>query len=193
MNNIRTFIALDIPPNIKKTIFNLYSPFLNEKIKKIKWVPKENLHLTLKFLGEINQQTLEKVIHNLLQIKLPEPVNLKLFSCGIFPNLKFPKVLWLSFEEKEKKILNSLVKKIETSMEQIGFKKEKRDFIPHLTIARVKLFNTRDIENFKKIFTKLKQKMEEKEFKYFSVSKLTLFKSTLTPKGSVYTIIKEFQ
>ncbi|NQU98114.1 RNA 2',3'-cyclic phosphodiesterase [Candidatus Woesearchaeota archaeon] len=175
---MRLFIAIDICKELKQEIANI-----QEKIKdlgRIKTVLEKNLHLTLKFLGEVDAP--EKIIELLEKIDFKE-FSITSSNIGFFPSDNFINVVWIGF--KEANGLIELQKKICETLSK-DFKKEK-DYIPHLTIARIKYLSPEE----KAEILKLKQQdMKEITFKTPSFK---LMKSTLTDKGPVYEVLKEFK
>ncbi|MFC1643685.1 RNA 2',3'-cyclic phosphodiesterase, partial [Chlamydiota bacterium] len=103
---------------------------------------------------------------------------------GVFPNFSDPKILWVGIEQGADRISN-LAKKIDDLLQPIGFKKEKRAFVPHITIARIKNINNKDM--FKEKVLKYKETFFAEE----TISMISLMKSDLTSQGAVYTSIKE--
>lgn len=190
---IRTFLALDLHEKIRKDIHNLYNSLQNKFKIKVRWVAFENLHLTIKFLGNIQEKRLDKIIKKLENLDLRLNINLILDSYGVFPPKGIPRVLWVSFKEKEEDYqLSSLFKTIEHELKTLGFPKEKRKFTPHITIARLKLKNKTESEKFNKLLEIFKSNFDKTEKEFFTINKLTLFKSELKPSGAVYCKIKEF-
>ncbi|MDD5686683.1 MAG: RNA 2',3'-cyclic phosphodiesterase [Elusimicrobia bacterium] len=182
---MRLFIAVNIKEENKKEVLKIQSTF-KESFFDIKWVESENLHLTLKFLGEIAE---EKV--NPLKEKIKQLVSgIKKFEIdfcrtGVFPNIEFPRVLWIGVEKGETELKN-LSQNIETSLEEIGFEKEKKLFSVHLTIGRFR--SGKNKEKLKDIIKKVSvEKYED------IVESVFLIRSTLTANGPVYNIIEEFQ
>ncbi len=170
---MRTFIAIEIPEGIRKKVDGLIKSF-SEKNLPIKWVKFENLHITLKFLGEIKEEKLSDIHTVLKNIAEKHPAfELNLESLGCFPNKKNPRVLWIGVNQG-KKLINQLVLNLEQELLPLGFKKEKR-FHPHLTIGRIKRFCQIDDILAQKFVCGL-----------FWVDSLTLFKSTLRPEGPIY-------
>jgi RNA 2',3'-cyclic 3'-phosphodiesterase len=130
---VRLFIAIEIPGEIG----NALAAFLKELQKtapKAKWVRPENLHLTLKFLGETDEAMLGQIEGSLKTIRSPEPVVLEFRGLGLFPNEKRPRVFWLGMEASAN--LWRLASDIDRSVQQLGFPLEQRPFTPHLTLAR---------------------------------------------------------
>ena len=163
----RCFIAIDIPKEIKKEIVNFQEilPMFEGKVTE-----EENLHLTLKFLGEISEAQVDEVKNALKTIKLKK-FKARLGDSGLF-SPSFIKILWIKIEN-----CDELQTAIDNSLEKM-FKKEK-GFMSHLTIARVK--SVRDKKIFLNAFKGLKPESLEFEVKSFSLKK-----STLTPQGPIY-------
>lgn len=150
----------------------------------LKTVDPKIMHLTLKFLGQTKNimiPDIEKSISEVTQDK--KPYSLKIIGTGIFPNKNYIKIIWVGVVDngQTKKISDELDKKLS----KIGFKKEKRDFHPHLTLARVK-----SSKNKEKIIDFI-EKYKNFEFQESIVDCIELKQSELTPKGPIYTTIKK--
>ena len=183
---MRTFIAIDLDEKLK-TILRNYILDLASTRTKVRWVKPEGMHLTLKFLGEINQTQADQVIKELQNItEHYTPFPLDLVGTGTFPpKSRHPKVIWIGLPRDPQ--LVTLAQKIENKMTQLGFPAEKREFAPHLTLGRVK--NQAGINN-------LLVKLNEKQNYHFGgmiVKKITFFKSILKPTGAEYTPLQEFE
>ena len=183
MSKFRGFIAIDIPINNK--IIEM-----ENEIKKtgadLKLVELKNIHITLKFLGDTDEEKIneiEEIIKN--SIEEVHPFNIKLKGSGVFPNKNYMKVIWIGIEGAE--TIEEIAKKIEKQLENIGFQTEKRGFSAHLTIARVK-----SSKNKEKIIQIL-EKYQDVEFAIIDVNSVKLKKSDLTPKGPIYTTLKELK
>ncbi|MGB9824711.1 MAG: RNA 2',3'-cyclic phosphodiesterase [Candidatus Hydrothermia bacterium] len=177
---MRVFLAFDIPEDIKTEIYQI----LVEKKKHlsgVKWVERENLHITCKFLGEVNTQQLESLDKMLKEhFNKGLSVKIRLSGFGTFPNLKWPRVLWIGVEGEKEKILE-IWKKVEDITRQMKIGEPEKDYIPHLTIGRVKV----PIE--------IKQDFINYSSREFSINYITLYQSTLTPEGPIYTKLKEIK
>ena len=170
---MRCFIAIDLPDEIRKELVKVQAELPKENTKLLAVKP-ENIHLTLKFLGEIDGTQENKIKKILEQLKLSK-FTAKLSSVGIF-SLAFVRVVWVGLEPKEEfvKIHNM----IDNELEKIGFRKDKI-WETHVTAARVKWLKNK--EDFIKSIEKIKVKQLE-----FNVNNIKLKKSTLVPEGPVY-------
>ena len=178
MNTIRTFIAVEIDSQTKQKISDLIAS-LKKSNADVKWVTKDQMHLTLKFLGNIEQNKVQEISDVLKSIAGNfKPFSISLSAIAGFPNLNRPKVIWLGIE-KGAENLKKLNELIETGLEKIGFRKESREFNPHLTLGRVRTF-----KNISELTQIINENNIHNEVK---INELILFQSTLTPKGSIYT------
>ncbi|XRO77528.1 RNA 2',3'-cyclic phosphodiesterase [Methanocaldococcus sp. 10A] len=173
---MRLFLAIDIPENLKNKIKEFQEHF---KMKGIKLVEKENLHITVKFLGEVDEEKLKEILDLDLSI---EPIKIKLKHIGTFPNSNYIKVIWIKVENEN---LIEIFKNIDKKLSNLGFKKEK-EYVPHLTIGRVKF-----IDNKKKLKDRI-EKYKDIDFGEFEAKHIKLYKSTLTPNGPIYEVLKEW-
>jgi 2'-5' RNA ligase len=150
----------------------------------IKFVEPGNLHLTLKFLGEIKDNLVDD-IHNRMEESFKDfsRFEVQLRGVGVFPSLRYIKVVWVGIEENKEK-LAKMQESLEDNISNLGFKKEGR-FKPHLTIGRVK--SPRNKDKLAEIITTMK----DKEIDMIRVDRVLLKKSVLTPKGPIYTTLRE--
>ncbi|MCK4321614.1 RNA 2',3'-cyclic phosphodiesterase [candidate division WOR-3 bacterium] len=172
---MRIFTAIEIPEEAKISIKEIINNINTEAI--LKWVTKENLHVTLKFIGEIDSpDPIENVLNDVS--KDFQPFKISLSGLGAFPSKNRIKVLWVGVDEGKNQ-LKELYKNIEKRIIQFGFKKEEKDFTPHVTIGRVKkgLLKFPNIDFF---------------YPPFLARKITLFESILTPSGPIYKILYSF-
>ena len=182
---LRTFIAIDVPPATLKTIAEIQNRFKPLDLHA-SWVVPANMHLTLKFLGEIGPGKVSE-IRDVLPHRLSTlpGFQVALGSVGVFPNLNRPRVLWIGLKDQAGE-LESLQSITEDALFDLGFSKETRPFAPHLTLGRIKSIRDK---------TRLRDELEsirEIEPRTFEVKSIKLYKSQLTPKGSLYTVLEEF-
>ncbi len=179
METVRTFIALEFDTTIKETIERIQNQ-LKKTGCDVKWVKAKDVHLTLKFLGDVSHHKMDSIIKVIEATAASNHAyTIELTHLGAFPNLLHPKVISLGIQsgkEETKKIVSSL----EEQLEKIGFKKEHRDFDPHVTIGRVRsAMNCFALMEAIKKFG-LPARMNQ------GVTSLHLVKSTLTPQGPIY-------
>jgi len=134
---VRTFVAIEISPEVRTRARKLMDQ-LQQVDAKIRWVDPAQLHLTLKFLGEIDLLEIPQVCKVVEQVaSATPPFSLRVASAGAFPDLVRPRTVWLGIEEDNDEII-ALHAQLETALESLGFRSEKRRFRPHLTIGRVR-------------------------------------------------------
>jgi len=182
MNTIRAFIAVEIDNQTKQKISELISD-LKKSNADVKWITENQMHLTLKFLGNIDENKVADISNALSRIA----DNLSAFTInfsglGAFPGMNHPRVVWLGVNKGAESLIK-LNEKIETAMEKTGFKKENRKFEPHLTLARIR--SSKNISNLIKLIDEVNFSAENDTH----IDKLVLFQSTLNPKGALYKII----
>jgi len=180
---IRCFIAIDLSAELKEMISQAQD-LLKKSGANVKWVKPSNIHLTLKFLGEIPEKKVEEVKEVLGTLSF-EKTEVSVKSLGAFPNMKRPRVIWAGVEKGAEEL-----KKISTVLEErlytIGFKREKRSFKPHLTIGRVrkpgKIKELMDAVDFLKEF----------DAGVFIADEIIFMQSELKPGGAVYTPMAKY-
>jgi 2'-5' RNA ligase len=176
---MRLFIAIDLPEDIIKYVSGLQSCLDNDSARLI---PAKSYHLTLKFLGETDEKDLSSITELLGRIRFNR-ITLSTSGIGVFRDFSHINVIWLGL--KENGDLISLHKRIEECLIPFDFLKE-FDFHPHITLARVSYVNDRD--RLKKNIESIRT--EEKEF---AIDKFTLYRSTITASGPIYSKMKEFR
>ena len=184
---MRTFIAITLTQEAKEFLAEVQSE-LKKSAADIKWVETKNIHLTLKFLGEIDQTQLQEIIRIIAEItQETNQFQVQLSSLGAFPSLRSPKVIWAGIEQGEKET-KEIFLALENKLKQIGFEKEKRGFSSHITLGRV-----RTEKNLPKLIKALEFAGTSlgKNRHNFSVKNITLFLSRLSPQGPDYTVLKE--
>lgn len=184
---MRCFIAIDLPEDIKKYLLDTSKFF---KIEGLKHIGPQNFHITLKFLGEIDENIVEKIKNKIKDATTSQ----KQFFCviketGTFPNIEKPRVIWVGVESGHQ--LEDLAKKINKSLATLDFKEE--SFTSHITIARVKKLDVVVKENVAAALSEAQKiQLKVKEEAQFKVAEMKLVKSTLTPKGPIYETIATF-
>lgn len=141
---LRTFIALPLEDAVRRRIVKLQTQ-LAEDDPDVKWVEPENLHVTLLFLGEIDAREVVDICRAVRSVaEATAPIPIGLAGIGGFPNLRRPRTLWVGIEEGRDSVIQ-LHAALEKSMSALGgFRREERDFAPHITLGRVKASDVSD-------------------------------------------------
>lgn len=181
---MRSFIAIELPGEVKASLAEIQQS-LKKSGADIRWVKTDNIHLTLKFLGDIE----EKSIPGIVQALKGACRNHKVFSIdisgiGSFPVKKSPRVLWSGISDNGE--LMQLQAEIDETMASLGFDPERRTFSPHLTIGRFRSSRGRGA-----LLDKI-ELIKHDSFGLFDVRSIYLIKSDLKPSGAVYSRIGEF-
>jgi 2'-5' RNA ligase len=184
MQTIRSFIAVDLPAEIKAKITNQIAGF--KKLvsnSSVRWVEAGNLHLTLKFLGEVPLAKISGIEPALKAALQPVPAfDLAITGAGLFPTARKPRVIWLGIHPAG--ALISLARVVDETMHGLGFDLEERPFSPHLTIGRV----NRDVpEHELPRIGEIILKNQPGEIGGIQVQSVTLYRSDLRPQGPLYT------
>ncbi len=183
---MRAFIAIELPEEVREYLRRLQGK-LGKSGADVKWVLPQNIHLTLKFLGEINEETGE--VQNIIKktAGAKSTFGIRLSSLGGFPTLNSPRVIWIGINKGAAEV-KDIAKLLEDSLDSIGIPAENREFSSHITIGRTRSSLNRIA--LAKLLNELKDTPQTENIE-FPVNKITLFKSTLTPKGPVYEVLKE--
>ena len=182
---IRSFVAIEIPETLKNQISE-YTGNLKARNKNIRWVRENNLHLTLKFIGEQTPEMTDAIIARLIPINSGNSkFTLSTADTGAFPNSRRPRVIWLGIKSEPDQALISLQSKIEENLSPLLPDSNKKRFSPHLTLGRVKFE-----ENFGVLFNY----MNSYPFPAiaFKVNRFVLMQSLLKPSGAQYSIIQKY-
>ncbi len=181
---LRAFIASELPAALQDSVHSATADLrktLGDGL--IRWVPAHNVHLTLKFLGDVSTSSLELI----KQMMVTEAAQFAAFDVqveglGCYPNVRRPRVLWVGLTAPAE--LASLQRAIEAASARLGYESEERDFSPHLTIGRVRQnASSGDVH-------KIRTAMEGCRISSLGgtrVDAIHLFKSELRPEGSIYT------
>ncbi len=175
---MRCFLAIELPKEIKEELLKLQKQLPDASMKLIE---PENLHLTLKFFGEIDDSQVNKIKDTLDQVKFGK-FKASLGKIGVFPLPTFVRVVWIALEPIEK--VKELHKKIDAVLEKEGIKKD-QSFESHITLTRVRFIQNK--EEFSKKLQDIKINPIE-----FEITKFALKKSELTKAGPIYETIKEY-
>lgn len=180
---IRSFLAIDLAEDLKPEIADVQKEF-KKTGANIKYVPSQNMHFTLKFFGNIDENMVEEISEAVEKVvKNYSSFDLSIGGCGSFPNQNTIKVLWIGIDRNS--TIADLQKDLDREFKKLGFKKE-RNYISHLTIGRPR--NGKNKNQIKDTINSLK----DLKIGTMTVSKISLKKSTLTPQGPIYEDIKVF-
>lgn len=180
---IRSFIAIELPTDTKNALGELLEG-LKTYGPRVSWVKKENIHLTIKFLGNIHEQKIKQIKEIMEKATKDIPhFSLKPIRLGAFPDSKRPRVIWVGLSG-EIALLEKFYVNLEKGLETLGFEREERKFKPHFTLGRVKKASHGE-------------RLAEAIAKYsnfstpsFLVQDIVLFKSELHPQGAKYTALE---
>lgn len=183
----RIFIAVDVSEEARRRVSN-YIENLRREFPKIRvgWEKAEKLHLTLKFFGDCGEKQVGEIEKIIEQISSGiSNFKLQISETGVFPDKRNPRVLWIDVKDETGNLakINDL---LEAECEKIGFQRERRKYVPHLTIGRVREPN-RARELAKK---HLANEFEPVEF---AVSEIVIYESQLKPTGAVYLRVRSFE
>jgi 2'-5' RNA ligase len=185
---VRLFVALEVPAAVRDNLaaFLKDMRILSEKLrdKRVRWVRPENLHVTLKFIGEVGPAKLEGIREALASVRSDAPIDLRFRGLGFFPDEKRPTVLWTGLDAGAN--LPALANEVDRVLESQGILQEKRAFVPHLTLAR---FPPPVLDE--KLRAAI-QKNSEREFGGVQTREFHLIESKLKPAGAEYTTLRSF-
>lgn len=183
MSLLRAFIAIDIPPEIKQAISSQTASLRKESGRAVRWVAVENIHLTLKFLGEVSSANLERLAQAVQsECAQTAPVTVSVESLGCFPNPRRPRVLWVGLVVPPS--LNRLQRQVEASTVRLGYASDDKPFSPHLTIGRVReQAAPEEIQTLRSLL----EQTTVASLGTFTVNEVHLYKSDLKSDGPVYT------
>jgi len=186
---LRLFVALEIPSAVRENfaalINELHGADAGSAKSKARWVRPENLHVTLKFIGNVDDGKLDAIRGALGEVRAGNGVSLQFRGLGFFPGEKRPRVFWAGMEASPN--LAALAGQIDARLEKLGIPHETRGFAPHLTLAR---FDPPGVSE------KLRGAVHEsatREFGTLSTGEFHLFESRTLPAGAEYTRLASFR
>jgi 2'-5' RNA ligase len=183
MAGIRAFIAFKLPEEIIAHIRRVQDGIRPYGLR-VSWVKPENIHLTLKFLGDIRPEDVDRIGDAMTGAAEGESsMSLKAGGIGVFPGVRQPRVLWIGLKGETGRLI-AFQKKLETGLVPLGFERESRLFKAHLTLARVK--GEIDARQLVEII----EKFGSLDSEVFQTREMILYKSDLKPSGAVYTRLK---
>ena len=179
---MRLFVALELPVTARENLAALIAS-LRAITREPRWVRAENLHVTLKFLGEVAEEKLAAIQTALGNIRSHQAVTLAFRGLGFFPSERHPRVFWVGIDASAN--LKPLAADIQGAMEKCGIAREKREFSPHLTLARLE-------RSLPEALRKTIAGHARREFGSLRTGEFHLMQSTLKPSGAEYTALKSF-
>ncbi len=184
---MRLFAACPLEKHIIKSLEKLQDNLKAEsENEKIKWMDPANIHLTLKFLGEVEGETKLSAVKNSIRSAVASfsPYEIIIKGGGVFPSPEYPSVLWVGCCDISDYTVK-IKKNIDVSLKDTGFKEEKRSFTPHLTIGRIKYRRGRN---------RAAEKLLKSDIYIgrMSINRVNLYQSRLSPYGAEYSIVEKF-
>ena len=181
MTQFRGFIAIDI--NATSQILE-FKKAIEGTGADVKLVEPENIHITLKFLGDVAENLVDSLDNAIKEaVRGIKPYPLLLRKTGVFPNQQYLKVIWIGIEDGQ--TTGIIAKKLDEELSKLGFPREAKQFTPHLTIGRVK--TARQKQQLLQVIERYRDTL----FGEYTVTSVLLKKSELTPKGPIYTTVRD--
>ncbi len=180
---MRLFVALEIPSTVRENLADLLRT-LRAVSPQTRWIRPENLHVTLKFIGEVPEAKFSAIRSALTVVRSDQSVRLEFRGLGFFPNEKHPRVFWAGIEASPN--LKILAAEIEQATEKLSIQREKRPFSAHLTLARFEP---------PRLAEQLRAAIQEhagRDFGSLRTSQFHLIESKLKPSGAEYTTVESF-
>ena len=183
----RLFLAIPI-----KTADNSFVPLIDglkrqlAHEKRINWVRPQNIHLTLKFIGDTPNEDIPKIIETVEEmLKNHKSFTMDFNRTGIFGSRYAPRVLWMGMKETPQELYN-LEEDTLTAFDKLGYLRDRQNFVPHITLGRIKELCE------KQYFQKIVSSIEQKSYIKQEVNEIILFQSILRPEGATYKELKKF-
>jgi 2'-5' RNA ligase len=180
---VRLFVALDLPAEVRASLSEL-TERLKKRCRSPRWVRFENVHVTLKFIGEVPDERVERISRMLAGIRGLARVEMRFAGLGFFPDERHPRVFWAGIEAAP--ALPALASAIEAVLEPLGVPRDKRTFQPHITLARL---------NSMEGVSALRSASAEiagREFGRFTATQFYLYRSVLKTSGAEYTRLETY-
>ena len=183
---IRSFVAIELPDEAKKGLTSLRRELERDEHRFVKWVDPGGVHLTLKFLGNIPSRRVTEITEAMRKAAQGlSPFLLEISGLGAFPSLKQPRVVWVGVGGQLDK-LSTLRQNIDSALATLGFTREERPFVPHLTLARVREGAS---ASERTRFGELVGSVAFEGKYHVEVEAVRLMRSQLTPAGAIYTCL----
>jgi len=183
---IRSFIAIELPEEAKEGLARLRKELDRDEHKFVKWVDPGGIHLTLKFLGNIPSKRITEITEAIKEAAQGiSPFHLEISGLGAFPSLRQARVLWVGIGGEVDE-LSRLQQNIDSALAALGFAKEERSFVPHLTLARIRQGAS---PPERRSFGELVGSTIFEDKYHVEVEAINLMRSQLTPAGAIYTCL----
>ena len=184
---MRLFVALDLPEAVRRSLADVIE-HLKPKCREARWVRPESMHLTLKFIGHAiadgDTQKLSELRASLATVHSDEPIQLRFRGVSFFPSERRPRVVWCGIQATPN--LAQIAAEIDRVLEPLGIPREKRAFVPHLTLARI------DPPRRVDALARAAEELHSADFGSARESEFFLFESKLKPSGAEYTKIAAY-
>lgn len=182
---IRTFVAIELPETVRESLARQISS-LKSHAPLVKWSRPDNLHLTLRFLGDVKESELDELFAALEDaVDGTQPFAVEVCGVGAFPNWRHPRVVWAGCGEGAEET-SALADLVEAACANLGYERERRPFRPHFTLGRVK--QPADAEGL----STATRGLEDRSFGYLDVDAVVVFMSSLRRTGPVYSPMARF-
>jgi len=190
MEQIRAFIAIELPDAVKDSLSSLRDRLRSAEHRYVKWVAPEGVHLTLKFLGNIAQDRVPPIVEAIAQAAQGvTPFQLQIGGLGAFPNMGRPQVIWVAIRGEVEKLI-TLQRGVDQALVALGFHPESRPFTPHLTLGRLR---ERASSAERREIGGLMTATQFEDGPAMEVTEISLIRSTLTPQGAIYNRIASIE
>ena len=188
VKEVRSFIAIELSQDVKTALFELQNSLKIPKYNFIKWVAYQGIHVTLKFLGNVEILKINEIIESIkIGCMGQKPFKIEISNLGVFPNYKKPSIIWIGIIDEFGELFK-LQQKIEHELSLLGFTEEKRSFSPHITLARIGT-SAMPQENIN--YSTMLQRYSYDEKLHMLVNSVSFIKSQLLPSGAVYSKLAE--
>lgn len=174
----RIFIAADLPAEMREEMSKL-----KRSIKGVRWYDASKIHLTLRFIGEVENQVVEEVKSALYELKWPK-MALRSDGLGLFFYKRNPRVIWIGLQPADE--LQSLREEVDQLLKPTAIEEDSRPFKPHVTLGKCKKFVD------KKAVLEMKDELGDWKEAEGELSRLTLYSSTLSPDGAIHTPLEQY-
>ena len=183
MGRLRTFIAVELPDNLRRVVKQTIDS-LADTTTSVRWVHPEKTHVTIKFLGDVEETEIYQVCRATAEaVEEAAPFQVRCRGLGAFPSIDRPRTVWLGVDDPDGR-LERIQKSVQRALYQLRFPKEQRKFHPHITLGRSR-YGRRDAEGLIEYL----QQHEGLEGGPIPVDELVIFSSELTSDGPIYTVL----